>query len=118
MLTDDLRYTLLKHLEENPNASQRELARELGLSLGKVNYCLKALAEKGWIKAGNFRNNPNKLGYAYVLTPAGLEEKVNVTARFLKRKLAEHEQIKQEIEDLRKDIQKQQDPAPRVDRRF
>jgi len=104
MLSEESRYRLLKALEANPGVSQRELAQEMGVSLGKVNYCLKALVEKGWIKAGNFRNNPNKLGYAYILTPAGLEEKANVTTRFLKRKMQEYEQIQQEINQLRQEV--------------
>ncbi len=110
MLSDDLRYKLLKRLEENPNLSQRELARELNISLGKVNYCLKALLDKGWLKMGNFKKNPNKLGYAYILTPSGLEEKANVTSRFLKRKLQEHEELTQEIEQLRKEVNHENNP--------
>lgn len=104
MLSDELRYKILKRLETDPNLSQRELAKELDMSLGKVNYCLKALLEKGWIKAGNFKSNPNKMGYAYILTPSGLEEKANVTVRFLKRKLKEHQAVQQEIEQLRSEI--------------
>lgn len=105
MLSEESRYKLLKALEANPNASQRDLAHTLGISLGKVNYCLKALVEKGLIKAGNFKSNPEKLGYAYILTPAGLEEKANVTTRFLKRKLQEYEEIQQEIAELRQEMQ-------------
>jgi len=108
MLSEESRYKLFKALEANPGASQRELAHELGVSLGKVNYCLKALIEKGWVKAGNFTKNPNKLGYAYLLTPAGVEEKASVTTRFLKRKVEEYEQIQQEIEQLRKEVSNQQ----------
>jgi len=104
MLSEESRYKLLKALEGNPGASQRELAQGLGISLGKLNYCLKALIEKGWVKAGNFTKSPNKLGYAYLLTPSGVEEKANVTTRFLKRKVQEYEQIQQEIEQLRKEI--------------
>ena len=103
-LSDEIKYQLLKELEANPNASQRELAQSLGVSLGKTNYCLKALLEKGWLKAGNFKRNPNKLKYAYILTPAGLEEKAAVTRRFLKRKLREHERIQQDIEDLKAEV--------------
>lgn len=104
MLSEESRYKLLKALEANPGASQRDLAQELGISLGKVNYCLKALVEKGWIKAGNFTKNPNKLGYAYILTPSGVEEKLNVTMRFLKHKLEEHEQIQRDIDELREEV--------------
>lgn len=102
-LDDELRYQLLKKLEQNPAMTQRELAEELGMSLGKANYCLKALIEKGWIKAGNFRRNKNKLRYAYLLTPKGLEEKARVTVAFLKRKQKEYEQLVGELETLREE---------------
>ena len=103
MLTDETRYKLLKLLEENPHINQRELASELGISLGKTNYCLKALIDKGWVKVGNFRHNPRKLQYAYLLTPKGLEEKTRVTLRFLKRKQQEYERLLGELEDLREE---------------
>lgn len=83
--------------------SQRQIARELGISLGKANYCLKALIEKGLLKAGNFRNSKNKLAYAYKLTPKGIEEKASVTVRFLKKKINEYEQLQKEIDELRKE---------------
>jgi EPS-associated MarR family transcriptional regulator len=102
-LTDELRYQLLKHLEQNPEMSQRQLASELGISLGKANYCLKALVEKGWVKAGNFRRNPNKLQYGYLLTPKGVDEKARVTLRFLKSKQQEYETLQKEINELRKE---------------
>ncbi|GGX60261.1 MarR family EPS-associated transcriptional regulator [Saccharospirillum salsuginis] len=105
MLNDEIRYKLLKLLESNPNLSQRELAKELGISLGKVNYCLKAVLERGWIKAENFKSSTNKLAYAYVLTPRGLEEKAAVTVRFLKRKLDEHQMIEDEIKRLRSEVE-------------
>ena len=104
MLTDEYRYKVLKLLAENPNLSQRELARELGISLGKVNYCVQALIEKGMVKASNFKNSQNKPAYAYLLTPKGMEDKAKVTARFLNRKLAEYEALQAEIELLRKEI--------------
>ncbi|TDY02666.1 MarR family EPS-associated transcriptional regulator [Thiohalophilus thiocyanatoxydans] len=104
MLTDETRYKLLKRLEENPHINQRELANELGISLGKTNYCLKALIDKGWVKVGNFRQNPHKLQYAYLLTPKGLEEKARVTLRFLKRKQQEHEQLLEELKELREEV--------------
>lgn len=104
MLTDEYRYKIFKLVETNPEISQRELARELGISLGKVNYCLKALIEKGLIKAGNFRNSKNKMAYVYKLTPTGIEEKANVTVRFLKRRMREYELLQQEISELRKEI--------------
>lgn len=103
-LPDDIKYYVLKELEANPQISQRELARALGFSLGKTNYCLKALLEKGWVKVGNFKRNPKKLSYAYMLTPAGIEEKADVTLRFLKRKLREHDAIQQEIDKLRAEV--------------
>lgn len=104
MLTDEYRYKVLKLLDQNPELTQRELARALGISLGKVNYCLKALIEKGMIKAGNFKNSQNKQAYAYLLTPKGLEDKARVTARFLKVKLAEHRALQREIEQLRQEV--------------
>lgn len=103
-LSEEVRYRLLKYLAEHPNASQRELARELGISLGKVNYCLHALVEKGLVKARNFRDSGNKVAYAYVLTARGAEEKVNVTLAFLRRKVAEYDTIVQEIEQLSREV--------------
>ena len=94
---------ILKHIQINPEASQRELAQELGVSVGKVNYCLRALIDKGFVKAGNFKRNTDKLNYLYLLTPKGIEEKASLTASFLKRKIAEHEQITQEIAQLKRD---------------
>lgn len=105
MLTDEYRYKIFKLVEANPEISQRELARELGISLGKVNYCLKALIEKGLLKAGNFRNSKNKMAYVYKLTPKGIEEKTNVTVRFFKQKMTEYEALKSEIEFLRQEAQ-------------
>ena len=87
-------------LAENPDLTQRELAQKLGISLGGVNYCLSALMEKGWIKVQNFSQSKNKFGYAYVLTPLGLTEKVKLTARFLSRKMREYELLREEIEEL------------------
>ncbi len=87
MLTDETRYKILKLIEAKPKMSQREVAKELGISLGKANYCLKALIEKGIIKASNFRNSQNKLAYLYNITPKGIEEKSRVTSRFLKIKM-------------------------------
>ena len=104
MLTDEYRYKVLKLLAENPHLSQRELARELGISLGKVNYCLQALIEKGMVKVGNFKNSQNKYAYAYLLTPKGIEDRAKVTARFLNRKLAEYETLQAEIENLRREV--------------
>jgi EPS-associated MarR family transcriptional regulator len=103
-LSDDIHYRLLKLLEERPDASQRQLAGALGFSLGKINYCVKALLDKGWVKAQNFRNSKNKLAYAYVLTPSGIDAKARITARFLKRKVAEYEALRQEIERLQAEV--------------
>ena len=104
VVTDEIRYQLLCYLQDQPEASQRELARHLGISVGKVNYCLRALIEKGWLKMRNFRNSKNKLSYAYAVTPKGIEEKVNVTASFLRRKMAEYDVISAEIERLSREL--------------
>lgn len=104
VLDDDTRYRLLRLLTEHPALSQRELAGELGLSLGKTHYCLRALIERGWVKAQNFRNSQNKLAYAYVLTPAGAVAKVRTTIEFLKRKQLAFDQLAQEIERLRAEV--------------
>lgn len=101
---EDIRFRVLRLLEANPRITQRELARELGISLGWVNYCLKALLDKGLIKIHNFSANPNKLTYAYLLTPAGVADKAAITTRFLKRKLAEYERLREEIESLRREV--------------
>lgn len=105
MISDEYRYKILKALEANPAISQRELAHELGISLGKVNYCVKALVERGMVKARNFKNSANKRGYIYVLTPKGIEDRAAVTTRFLSKKLAEYDALRQEIEDLRSEVQ-------------
>lgn len=104
-MTDEVRYRLLKYLSEHPDASQRELARELGVSLGKANYCLRALMAKGLVKMRNFRNSSRKSAYAYVLTPQGLEEKICVAYDFLRRKVDEYDLLREEIERLRVEIQ-------------
>jgi EPS-associated MarR family transcriptional regulator len=103
-LHDDLRYRVLKQLETNPAISQRELADAMGVSLGRANYCLRALIEKGLVKVDNFRRKDNKLAYAYLLTPAGIADKVAVTRRFLQRKLTEYDVLKAEIEALRREV--------------
>ncbi len=102
-LDDETRYRLLKLLESRPELSQRELADEMGVSLGKVNYCLRAVMERGWVKVKNFARHPKKRAYAYYVTPKGAEEKAKVTARFLNCKLAEYEDIKREIERLQQE---------------
>ncbi len=99
-MQDEITYKILKAIEDNPSQSQRELSKRLGVSLGKLNYCLQALIGRGWVKANNFRENPNKADYLYLLTPAGVEAKTKVTMRFLQRKMEEYERIKVEIEEL------------------
>ena len=103
MLTDEYRYKILKLVETKPEISQRELAAELGISLGKANFCLKALIDRGLLKASNFRNSKNKLAYMYLLTPSGIEEKASITVRFLKYKMEEFEALQLEIEELTRD---------------
>ncbi len=88
---------LLRKINSSPNASQRELASELGFSLGKLNYCLRALKNKGHIKIENFKKNKNKLNYFYVLTPKGITEKTKLTINFMKRKMAEYDELKKEL---------------------
>lgn len=105
MLDETTHYGLLKTLEDNPGLSQRDLAKRLGVSLGKVNFCLNALVEKGSIKINNFRNNENKLAYAYLLTPRGVEEKARITVGFLKHKIEEYERLKKEIEELKREAE-------------
>ena len=104
MLTDEVRYKLLRLIEASPEMSQREVARELGISLGKVNYCLKSLAEKGWIKATNFKNSKNKIAYMYLLTPRGIEGRARLTARFLQVKMREYDELRIEIERIRAEV--------------
>jgi EPS-associated MarR family transcriptional regulator len=105
MLSDEYHYKILKTLEARPKTSQRELAAELGVSLGKVNYCLQALIEKGLVKANNFRNSQNKAAYMYLLTPKGIEEKASITLHFLKYKMAEYQALKKEISLLKREAQ-------------
>jgi len=101
---DDLKLKVLRALEQNPSLTQRQLSSELGVSLGGINYCLKALIDVGWVKAGNFARNSDKRGYVYLLTPQGIKEKAALTSRFLKRKMAEYETLQSEIEILRNDL--------------
>ena len=91
----------MRLIEANPEMSQRDVARELGISLGKVNYCLQALMQKGWIKATNFTNSQNKAAYMYLLTPRGLRQKAGLTLHFLQIKMAEYEKLRVEIEEMR-----------------
>ena len=108
MISDEYRYKILKLIEANQEISQRQIAKALGISLGKANYCLKALMEKGLLKAKNFHNSQNKLAYLYVLTPSGIEEKTSVTARFLKAKIKEYKTLEAEIKQIKKEFQSSQ----------
>lgn len=101
---EDLRFRVLKLLQEKPDSSQRDLAQQLGISNGKMNYCLKALMDKGLVKLENFQNSQHKFNYVYLLTPAGIAEKAALTGRFLKRKMAEYEALQAEIESLKAEI--------------
>ncbi len=100
-LHEETHFQVLRLLESNPQMSQRDLARALGVSLGKANYCLNALLDKGLLKMQNFQGSKSKLAYAYLLTPAGIAEKAGLTRRFLKSKMEEYEQLRLEIESLR-----------------
>jgi len=100
---DDTLFWTLKVLQENPGVTQRTLAKEVGINVSSINFCLKALLEKGWVKMDNFSKNPNKLSYAYLLTPTGVAEKALLTRRFLQRKMAEYEKLRGEIEALKLD---------------
>ena len=91
-------FEILRKIKSKPNSSQRELAGELGFSLGKLNYCLKALKDKGLIKIENFSKNPNKIGYIYILTPKGISTKTQLTLNFMKRKMKEFDELKKELE--------------------
>ena len=101
MNNKDINLDLLRKLELNPEYTQRELSKEMGISLGKVNYCMKKLVEKGWVKLTNFSHNPNKVGYAYLLTAKGIEEKTRLTYAFLKIMSEEYEMLKEEISKLK-----------------
>jgi len=96
---------ILKHIESKPHISQRQLAQELGVSVGKINYCVRALIAKGLVKAGNFKRSSNKMSYLYLLTSKGFEEKARLTSSFLKKKIIEHEIITKEIEQLKREVQ-------------
>jgi EPS-associated MarR family transcriptional regulator len=106
MKSKKIHLDLLRKLEVNPEYTQRQLSAEMGISLGKVNYCLKKLSEKGWIKLMNFSRNPNKVGYIYLLTPQGIEQKAKLTLSFLAIKLKEYEILKNEINTLKQDAKR------------
>jgi EPS-associated MarR family transcriptional regulator len=101
---DEIDLHLLREIAADPATSQRSLARRLGVSLGRVNYCLRALADKGLLKANNFRRSDNKRAYAYVLTPKGVDEKVRLTVSFLQRKMIEYDRLQLELESLRREV--------------
>jgi EPS-associated MarR family transcriptional regulator len=104
MFDETISYSLLRTLENNPGLSQRDLAKQLGVSLGKVNYCLNALIDKGCLKVNNFRNSDNKLAYAYLLTPQGVEQKALLTVEFLQIKTQEYERLRVEIAELQREV--------------
>ena len=105
MNKDQVHFDLLRKFDSNPEYTQRELSKEMGVSLGKVNYCINKLVEKGWVKLTNFSRNPNKVGYIYLLTPKGIEEKTRLTFAFLKIKMEEYEMLKEEISSLKQDAE-------------
>ena len=94
-------FEVLRKIQQNPNSTQRELAEELGFSLGKLNYCLKALKNKGLVKIENFTKNPNKINYIYVLTPKGFAEKTKLTINFMKAKMKEYDELKLELKKIK-----------------
>ena len=104
MPQEDLDLELLRHLNAQPAASQRKLAQSLGVSVGKLNYCLRALVERGWVKANNFRRSDNKWAYTYLLTPSGMSAKLRLTSRFLRRKELEFELLQLQIAALRTEL--------------
>jgi EPS-associated MarR family transcriptional regulator len=101
---EEIQFEVLRRLEQSPDLSQRTLAKELGISLGSINYCFQALMEKGWIKMHNFSQSKHKLRYAYLLTPAGIAEKSKLTAEFMRRKTAEYEALQAEIDTLKSEM--------------
>lgn len=109
MTNQELEYRALKILEQHPDLTQRKLAEELGISLGKTHYLVKSLIDVGWVKLDNFQRSDNKWGYAYLLTPVGIVEKAEITARFLVRKQREHMQLQKEITQLQEEVRQQQD---------
>ena len=103
----EIRYRLLKILNKEPKLGQREMAKRIGISLGKVNYCVSELSAKGWIKITRLKSARKKLPYIYMLTPKGLEEKGKLTVRFLRRKLSEYEEIKKQIRELHHEVEQE-----------
>ena len=105
-LQEDTYFRVMRILQDNPDLTQRELAEKLGISVGGLNYCLKALTDKGLVKMQDFANSKNKFGYVYVLTPGGMAEKAGITHRFLKRKMQEYDALKAEVKALRSEAEK------------
>ena len=103
-LQEDIQFQVLRRLYETPDVSQRTLAKELGISLGSINFCFQALVDKGWVKMQNFSQSKHKMGYVYLLTPAGIAEKSKLTVKFLKRKVAEYEALHAEIDVLKSEL--------------
>lgn len=103
-IDEDARFRMMRQIAANPGVSQRGLARELGVSLGAANYCLKALVERGMVKMERFRASENKVGYIYVLTPRGFSEKARLTRAFLSRKVAEYERLREEISSIEQEL--------------
>ena len=104
LVADELSITILRRLADSPEVNQRELARDTGVSLGRLNYALRALVDKGWVKVGNFSRSPHKLGYAYLLTPRGINAKTRLTKAFLARKMSEYDQLREQIERLQREV--------------
>ena len=104
MHQSDLEYQVLEIIEDNPNLTQRQIAKKLGLSLGKTNYLIRALFDKGWVKLRNFRKSNNKIGYLYLLTPSGVTNKTKLTEQFLRRKSQEYARLKEEIKVLKRQL--------------
>ena len=107
MNEQEIQYRLFKELSNKPDLTQREMAIRVNLSLGKLNYCLSELVKKGFIKVKRFRSSHNKVAYMYILTPRGLEEKARVTVQFLKRKMAKYEELRQEIQELSREVEEE-----------
>lgn len=101
---EDIQFQVLRRLHDRPDLSQRKLAQELGISLGSINYGLQALMARGWVKAQNFSQSQNKIGYVYLLTPTGMAHKTKLTAMFLKRKMSEYDELREEIAQLKAEL--------------
>jgi EPS-associated MarR family transcriptional regulator len=109
LMREETYLKVMRLLQENPDLTQRELAEQLGVSVGSVNYCIRALMEKGWVKMKNFIHSKNKFGYVYVLTPTGIAERAELTSKFLARKVAEYETLKHEIEVLKAEVDRKKE---------